>query len=73
MLDRVSSAASAVVLIVEDEPLLREIVVEFVEEGPVRCLFHTSILIEIWNLSREKWTSLRVCEQRHPALEWRNF
>jgi CheY-like chemotaxis protein len=33
MLDRVSSAASAVVLIVEDEPLLREIVVEFVEDA----------------------------------------
>jgi DNA-binding response OmpR family regulator len=33
MLDRVSAVAAAVVLIVEDEPLLREIVVEFVEDA----------------------------------------
>lgn len=33
MLDRVSATAPAVVLIVEDEPLLRELAVEFVEEA----------------------------------------
>ena len=33
MLDRVSAAASAVVLIVEDETLLRELAVEFVEDA----------------------------------------
>jgi CheY-like chemotaxis protein len=33
MLDRVSATAPAVVLIVEDEPLLREMAVEFVEDA----------------------------------------
>jgi|SRR5271165_726356 len=33
MLDRVSAAAPAVVLIVEDESILRELAVEFVEEA----------------------------------------
>ena len=33
MLDRVSATVPAVVLVVEDEPLLRELTVEFVEEA----------------------------------------
>ena len=33
MLDRVSAAAPAVVLVVEDEPLLRELAVEFIEDA----------------------------------------